>query len=185
MSLNTLFYLSYAFPLARSERPTSWCCFCCTCESVSWVGVCPRCSVHRWRPLTAGTEREMEFSSAHCDNLVRRVLSPSEMEEYFEGRSDFLCYRHVFFNQQVQPPEPNQPQTDLENLHVQVSRFKGLRVLSLAHGPIMDRWSIQWDSQPFSQLCDSSGCICTGDNYAEVAYSNGQVVGGRWAKMML
>ncbi|XP_072222491.1 dynein regulatory complex subunit 7 [Leuresthes tenuis] len=74
---------------------------------------------HRWRSLTAGTERQMEFSSAHGDNLVRRVLSPSEMEEYFEGRSDFLCYRHVFFNQHVQPPEPSHPQTDLENLHVQ------------------------------------------------------------------
>ncbi|XP_075331570.1 dynein regulatory complex subunit 7 [Odontesthes bonariensis] len=74
---------------------------------------------HRWRSLPTGTERLMEFSSAHIEYLVRRVLSPSEMEEYFQGRSDFLCYRRVVFKPPDQRSEPSYLQTDLENLHVQ------------------------------------------------------------------
>ncbi|XP_008281441.1 coiled-coil domain-containing protein lobo homolog [Stegastes partitus] len=53
----------------------------------------------RCRSLTAGTEQEMEFSNARSDGLVRRKLTPHEMIETFEGRSDFLYYRHVFFSQ--------------------------------------------------------------------------------------
>nr|XP_046253588.1 dynein regulatory complex subunit 7 isoform X2 [Scatophagus argus] len=48
------------------------------------------------------SEREMEFSSARVDNLVRRVESPGEMTEIFEGRDDFLYYRHVVFDRHVQ-----------------------------------------------------------------------------------
>uniref|UniRef100_UPI0037E7DD64 dynein regulatory complex subunit 7 n=1 Tax=Semicossyphus pulcher TaxID=241346 RepID=UPI0037E7DD64 len=44
------------------------------------------------------TEREMEFSRARVDDLVRRVESPGEMTEFFEGRSDLLYKRHTFFD---------------------------------------------------------------------------------------
>uniref|UniRef100_A0A3B4ZE11 Dynein regulatory complex subunit 7 n=1 Tax=Stegastes partitus TaxID=144197 RepID=A0A3B4ZE11_9TELE len=50
--------------------------------------------LRKCRSLTAGTEQEMEFSNARSDGLVRRKLTPHEMIETFEGRSDFLYYRH-------------------------------------------------------------------------------------------
>lgn len=51
-------------------------------------------SVHRY----SDAEHEMEFnSSARADSLLRRVLSKSEMTETFEGRFDYLHYRHVTF----------------------------------------------------------------------------------------
>ncbi|XP_023148711.2 dynein regulatory complex subunit 7 [Amphiprion ocellaris] len=56
----------------------------------------------RCRSLTTGTEQEMEFSNARSDELVRRRLTPHEMIEMFEGRNDFLYYRHVFFSQPVE-----------------------------------------------------------------------------------
>ena len=36
--------------------------------------------------------------SARVDDLSKRVMSPTEMEEYFEHRSDFLFERHVTFD---------------------------------------------------------------------------------------
>ncbi|KAL7398964.1 hypothetical protein ABVT39_017784 [Epinephelus coioides] len=62
---------------------------------------------HRYTSSSTGTEHEMEFSSAHLDNLVRRVKSPSEMTETFEGRGDFLYYRHVVLGRHVQFSEPD------------------------------------------------------------------------------
>lgn len=47
----------------------------------------------------------MEFSSARVDSLVRRLLSVGEMMETFEGRSDFLYYRHVQFTEDDIDPE--------------------------------------------------------------------------------
>ncbi|XP_037552842.1 uncharacterized protein LOC119429244, partial [Nematolebias whitei] len=60
--------------------------------------------LHRWKPLSSGTQREMEFSHGREDGLVRTVLSPTEMLEFFEGREDFLYYRHSSFSQ-AEPSE--------------------------------------------------------------------------------
>ncbi|GAA6233809.1 dynein regulatory complex subunit 7 [Lates japonicus] len=62
---------------------------------------------HRYPTLTANTVHEMEFSSARIDNMVRRVVSPDEMTEIFENRTDFLYYRHVVFDRHVQFSEPH------------------------------------------------------------------------------
>ncbi|XP_030590090.1 dynein regulatory complex subunit 7 isoform X2 [Archocentrus centrarchus] len=56
----------------------------------------------RVKHLTVDTEVEMHFSSAHADGVVQRVLSKTEMMELFEGRRDFLCYRHVCFREHIQ-----------------------------------------------------------------------------------
>lgn len=61
------------------------------------------CSVHRF----TDSEHEMEFSSARVDHLVRRLESPGEMTELFEGRDDFLYYRHVVFDRHVEFSEPD------------------------------------------------------------------------------
>ncbi|XP_047441931.1 dynein regulatory complex subunit 7 isoform X2 [Mugil cephalus] len=56
---------------------------------------------HRFMSLPDGSEREVEFSRARVDDLVKRTVSPGEMTETFAGRRDFLYYRHVCFNQQA------------------------------------------------------------------------------------
>ncbi|KAF5904048.1 dynein regulatory complex subunit 7, partial [Clarias magur] len=53
---------------------------------------------HRYTDLVLGTERLMEFySKARHDHLLSRVERPTEMIETFQGRPDFLSYRHVFY----------------------------------------------------------------------------------------
>ncbi|XP_051914686.1 dynein regulatory complex subunit 7 isoform X1 [Hippocampus zosterae] len=54
---------------------------------------------------TDGVEHEMEFSGARVDGLVRRVDTPVEMTENFKGREDFLYYRQVIFDSDIQLPE--------------------------------------------------------------------------------
>ncbi|XP_041859313.1 dynein regulatory complex subunit 7 isoform X2 [Melanotaenia boesemani] len=72
---------------------------------------------HRCRSLTSGIEQEMEFSSS-ANSLVRRLLSPTEMKEHFEGRGDFLRYRHVLFSQHRQPHDKSHLTPELKHLHV-------------------------------------------------------------------
>ncbi|XP_070695107.1 dynein regulatory complex subunit 7 [Pempheris klunzingeri] len=75
---------------------------------------------HRYSSLSADAEREMEFSSARGDDLVRRVESPHEMTEVFEGRSDFLYYRHVVFDRRVLFSDDNDLDPPMEKV---VERF--------------------------------------------------------------
>ncbi|XP_068588230.1 dynein regulatory complex subunit 7 [Cebidichthys violaceus] len=69
-------------------------------------------------------EREMLFSSGHRDDLVRRLVSPGEMTETFEGRSDFLFYRHVVAQRTVRfsGPYPVE-QLNVRQLEKVVERF--------------------------------------------------------------
>jgi len=55
-------------------------------------------SVHRFSSQSG--EHEMLFSSAHMEDLVRRLLLPGEMTETFNGRGDRLFYRHVVLEDQ-------------------------------------------------------------------------------------
>ncbi|XP_066493846.1 dynein regulatory complex subunit 7 [Tiliqua scincoides] len=53
---------------------------------------------HIYVTMIPETERTMEFySETRVDGLRKRVETPQDMEEYFEGRSDFLNYRHTVF----------------------------------------------------------------------------------------
>ncbi|KAM6924446.1 dynein regulatory complex subunit 7 [Xenentodon cancila] len=88
-----------------------------TSERFGFTG-CFHLSFHRWRTLTTGTEREMHFSSVYLHNVVRRELLRSEMKEFFQGRSDFLYYRHVFFDQPVESLDLSHQVPGLEILHV-------------------------------------------------------------------
>ncbi|XP_035512918.1 dynein regulatory complex subunit 7 [Morone saxatilis] len=56
---------------------------------------------HRYISWSIDTEREMAFNSARADNLVRRMELPDEMTEIFEGREDFLYYRHTVFSRHI------------------------------------------------------------------------------------
>ncbi|KAM4614463.1 dynein regulatory complex subunit 7 [Discoglossus pictus] len=54
--------------------------------------------VHEYKSLTPETERTMTFySEARLDGLQKREEKPKEMAETFEGRSDFLYYKHIQF----------------------------------------------------------------------------------------
>ncbi|KAF3689420.1 Dynein regulatory complex subunit 7 [Channa argus] len=74
---------------------------------------------YRYKTLTSDFQYEMEFSSTRVDDLVRRVVSPGEMTEIFEGRSDFLYYRHVVFNRHVQFSESYQDNEDVNKHFIQ------------------------------------------------------------------
>ncbi|XP_056381320.1 dynein regulatory complex subunit 7 isoform X2 [Hyla sarda] len=53
---------------------------------------------HTFRSLVPETERTMLFySKARLDGLKRREEQPKEMVETFQGRTDFLCYRHTLY----------------------------------------------------------------------------------------
>ncbi|XP_027713724.1 dynein regulatory complex subunit 7 isoform X1 [Vombatus ursinus] len=52
--------------------------------------------VHIYKNMIPETDRTMEFyHSARVDGLVKRTETSRSMTEYYEGRPDFLAYRHV------------------------------------------------------------------------------------------
>ncbi|CAI5781901.1 Coiled-coil domain-containing protein 135 [Podarcis lilfordi] len=60
---------------------------------------------HDYLTMDPETDRTMEFySETRVDGLQKRVETPNEMEEYFEGRSDFLYYRHAEFGKRIKKP---------------------------------------------------------------------------------
>ncbi|XP_048371753.1 dynein regulatory complex subunit 7 isoform X2 [Sphaerodactylus townsendi] len=64
--------------------------------------------VHTYKTMEPETERTMEFySETRVDGLQKRVETALDMIEYFEGRSDFLCYRHTEFGKRVKKPTNN------------------------------------------------------------------------------
>ncbi|XP_074824600.1 dynein regulatory complex subunit 7 isoform X2 [Natator depressus] len=57
---------------------------------------------HSYKTMEPETERTMEFySETRVDGLQKRVENAKEMTEYFEGRSDFLHYRHTVFGRRT------------------------------------------------------------------------------------
>ncbi|XP_032363121.1 dynein regulatory complex subunit 7 [Etheostoma spectabile] len=62
---------------------------------------------HRYTSLSTDKKHEMEFSSPRVDHLVRRVESPCEMKEFFEGRRDFLYSRRVQFSEPDLDSDPD------------------------------------------------------------------------------
>ncbi|RVE71067.1 hypothetical protein OJAV_G00070680 [Oryzias javanicus] len=82
---------------------------------------------HRFTSLSTGIERQMEFSSCvRPDYLARRVWSSNEMEEFYEGRRDFLWYRRVVF----QPPDQMDDSVCWKNL---IRRINVLTVVERFH----------------------------------------------------
>ncbi|KAK2850901.1 hypothetical protein Q5P01_007177 [Channa striata] len=80
---------------------------------------------HSYKTLNSDSKHEMQFSDARVDDLVRRVVLPGEMTEFFKGRPDFLYYRHVVFNRHVQFSETYQDTEDVDKHFIQkvVERF--------------------------------------------------------------
>ncbi|XP_074865016.1 dynein regulatory complex subunit 7 [Carettochelys insculpta] len=69
---------------------------------------------HTYRTMVPETERTMEFySETRVDGLQKRVENPDEMTEYFEGRSDFLHYRHTVFGKRTKKAQMLLANTEL------------------------------------------------------------------------
>ncbi|XP_007431424.1 dynein regulatory complex subunit 7, partial [Python bivittatus] len=60
---------------------------------------------HMYKTMDPETERTMDFySETRVDGLQKRTETSQEMAEYFEGRSDFLNYRHTEFGKRIKKP---------------------------------------------------------------------------------
>lgn len=58
--------------------------------------------VHSYESMLPEMERVMEFyETARVDGLVKREETPKTMTEYYQGRADFLSYRHINFGSRV------------------------------------------------------------------------------------
>lgn len=59
-------------------------------------------AVHSYTSMQPETDRIMEFyEKARVDGLIKREETPKTMTEYYQGRADFLSYRHVNFGPRV------------------------------------------------------------------------------------
>lgn len=62
----------------------------------------PPPSVHSYKSMLPEMDRVMEFyKMIRVDGLVKREETPMTMTEYYQGRSDFLSYRHINFGPRV------------------------------------------------------------------------------------
>ncbi|XP_066874617.1 dynein regulatory complex subunit 7 isoform X4 [Kogia breviceps] len=58
--------------------------------------------VHSYTSMQPGMDRVMEFyETARVDGLIKREETPRTMTEYYQGRPDFLSYRHVSFGPRI------------------------------------------------------------------------------------
>ncbi|KAK2502074.1 hypothetical protein MC885_005048 [Smutsia gigantea] len=58
--------------------------------------------VHSYTSMQPEVDRVMEFyETARVDGLIKREETPKTMTEYYQGRPDFLSYRHVNFGPRV------------------------------------------------------------------------------------
>ncbi|XP_012599411.3 dynein regulatory complex subunit 7 [Microcebus murinus] len=58
--------------------------------------------VHSYKSMQPEMDRVMEFyESIRVDGLIKREETPMTMTEYYQGRPDFLSYRHINFGPRV------------------------------------------------------------------------------------
>ncbi|XP_031536503.2 dynein regulatory complex subunit 7 [Vicugna pacos] len=58
--------------------------------------------VHSYTSMQPEMDRVMEFyEKARVDGLIKREETPKTMTEYYQGRPDFLSYRHINFGPRV------------------------------------------------------------------------------------
>uniref|UniRef100_F6SS68 Dynein regulatory complex subunit 7 n=1 Tax=Callithrix jacchus TaxID=9483 RepID=F6SS68_CALJA len=58
--------------------------------------------VHSYKSMQPEMDRVIEFyETARVDGLIKREETPRTMTEYYQGRSDFLSYRHADFRPRV------------------------------------------------------------------------------------
>lgn len=62
----------------------------------------PPTAVHSYKSMQPENDRVMEFyEKARVDGLVKREETPKTMTEHYQGRPDFLAYRHIVYGPRV------------------------------------------------------------------------------------
>ncbi|XP_055001900.1 dynein regulatory complex subunit 7 [Sorex araneus] len=80
--------------------------------------------VHSYKSLQPEMDRVMEFYvSARVDGLVKREETPRTMTEHYQGRSDFLTYRHVIFGPRTKKPSANSSESNPRSIVKITERF--------------------------------------------------------------
>lgn len=64
------------------------------------------------------------ITSARVDGLVKRVLTPSEMEEHYVDRPDFMYYRHVTYEKLSKKQLQQEGKGKLRQIVTVVDRFR-------------------------------------------------------------
>ncbi|KAG8524304.1 Dynein regulatory complex subunit 7 [Galemys pyrenaicus] len=69
--------------------------------------------VHSYKSMQPEMDRVMEFyESARVDGLVKREETPLSMTEHYQGRPDFLSYRHINFGPRVKKAAQNSAESN-------------------------------------------------------------------------
>ncbi|GAB1293504.1 Dynein regulatory complex subunit 7 [Apodemus speciosus] len=69
--------------------------------------------VHSYKSMLPEMDRVMEFyKMIRVDGLVKREETPMTMTEYYQGRSDFLSYRHINFGPRVKKLTQNSAESN-------------------------------------------------------------------------
>ncbi|XP_029781495.1 dynein regulatory complex subunit 7 isoform X2 [Suricata suricatta] len=80
--------------------------------------------VHSYKSMQPETDRVMEFyDTARVDGLVKREETPQTMAEHYQGRSDFLTYRHVSFGDRVKKVALNSAESNSRPMVKITERF--------------------------------------------------------------
>lgn len=103
-------------------------------------------------------DRVMEFyKMIRVDGLVKREETPMTMTEYYQGRSDFLSYRHINFGPRVKKLTQNSAESNPRPMVVRIHLGWGLAACPL--------WQIE-DHQ--DQGSPDSGLIINACDFARV-----------------
>lgn len=95
--------------------------------------------------------------------MLKRVVSPGEMTETFQNRSDFLCYRHTVFSRNVQFSENKNAEP---NIYLQ--KVNGKSGYALSEGKRGYRISTYITNETGGQTGSSSLIIfCLGDYFVK------------------
>ncbi|KAL7978736.1 hypothetical protein Chor_013225 [Crotalus horridus] len=88
---------------------------------------------HMYKTMEPETERTMEFyNETRVDGLQKRTETSQEMAEYFEGRLDFLSYRHTEFGKRIKKPTKKMATTEsnARPILVRMATIGSIRLMS-------------------------------------------------------
>ena len=81
-------------------------------QSILWLTQ-PSPAVHSYTSMQPERDRVMEFyETARVDGLIKREETAKTMTEYYQGRPDFLSYRHVDFGPRVKKTALNSAESN-------------------------------------------------------------------------
>lgn len=105
-------------------------------------------------------DRVMEFyETARVDGLIKREETPKTMTEYYQGRSDFLSYRHVDFGDRVKKLALNSAESNPRPMVVSSCWAWGQGAHSVQQAKVTLGWGKQHLSQGPCPVLQSQCCL--------------------------